>query len=154
MLQQGAGHSGQIYINLNRISITGSSRGFQPLPPTSSAPSSTPPPDSSMAARSATTATQSTTTTRSSPTKPARQHRPSFVITTLLRSGTEGIPPASSQDFTTRNAITLIRYDWNILKFNFDFRQSTNTSNLFKYNSSFGAPGDFIFLRNCQTIML
>ena len=106
-----------------------------------------------MAARSATTATQSTTTSRSSPTKPARQHRPSFVNTALRRSGTEGIPPASSQDYTTRNAKTLIKCDWNNLKFNFDFRQSPNTSNLFKYNSSFGASGDFIFLRNCQTIM-
>ena len=32
-------------------------------------------------------------------------------------------------DFTTRNTKTLVRYDWYILKFNFDLRQSANTNN-------------------------
>ena len=48
----------------------------------------------------------------------------------------------------------MVNYDWYILKFNFDLRQSANSNNNFKYNSGFGASGDVIFMRNCQTVML
>ena len=57
-------------------------------------------------------------------------------------------------DFTTRNTKTMVRYDWYIVKFNFDLRQSANSNNNFLYNSGFGASGDVIFMRNCRTFML
>ena len=57
-------------------------------------------------------------------------------------------------DFTTRNTKTMVRYDWYIVKFNFDLRQSATSINNFRYNSGFGGKGDVIFMRNCQTVLL
>ena len=48
----------------------------------------------------------------------------------------------------------MVRYDWYILKFNFDLRQSANSNSNFKYNSGFGASGDVIFMMNSKTVML
>lgn len=48
----------------------------------------------------------------------------------------------------------MVRYDWYILKFEFDLRQSANSNNNFLYNSGLGSTGDVIFMEKCRTVML
>jgi hypothetical protein len=56
--------------------------------------------------------------------------------------------------FTTRNTKSMVQYDWNILKFNFDLTRSGTNIGSFNYNSDLLGVGDVIFMRNCQTILL
>jgi len=48
----------------------------------------------------------------------------------------------------------MVRFDWYILKFNFDLRNSANNNGGFLYNSGLGNSGDVIFMERCRTIML
>jgi hypothetical protein len=56
--------------------------------------------------------------------------------------------------FTTRNTKALVQYDWYILKFGFDLRNTADSNGSLTYNTNFAGTGDVIFLRNSQTILL